>query len=320
MFLANKRQSAAFSQEVVLTNTSTKTEVVVLPACGAILHSFTVLHNGRPLNVIESYDDDTDFKTNAESKGFRNIKMSPFACRIRDAKYSFGDKNYTVEKFLLNGSAIHGLLYNEPFTVNDTWAGETGAGVSLFFDYNGTDKGYPFFFRCEVTYELKTNNTLTLVTRIINKDKTAIPVQDGWHPYFNFGGTVNDLLLQFNSEALVEFDEALVPTGKLVPYAEFNTAKKLGDTFFDNCFTLKKDMPGPACIVKDEAQQLQLEIYPDSSYPYLQLYTPPHRKSIAVENLSAAPNVFNNGMGMLVLQPEASVQFSTAYKITSLHN
>lgn len=318
MFVVSKRQTGAFSQEVILLNTETKTEAVVLPACGGVLRSFTVLHQGRQLNVMESYDSDADFKMNAENKGFRNIKMSPFACRIRDAQYSFAEKNYTVEKFLLKGCAIHGLLYNEPFSVGSTWADETGAGVSLFFDYKGTDKGYPFFFRCEVTYELKAGNALTLHTRIINKDKTAIPVQDGWHPYFCFGGTVNELLLQFNSEALVEFDDVLVPTGKLVPYTEFNIAKKLGDTFFDNCFTLKKNVAGAACIVKDAVQQLQLEVYPDSSYPYLQIYTPPHRQSIAIENLSAAPDVFNNGMGMLVLQPETSAQFATTYKITSL--
>lgn len=318
MYLVNQQQSPEFSQEIILSDTETKTAAVILPACGAVLRSFTVMQNGKPLNVIESYDNDADFKTNAENKGFRNIKMSPFACRIRNAKYSYGGKNYTVQKFLLNGSAIHGLLYNESFTVSGTWANETGAGVSLYFDYNGTDPGYPFFFRCEVTYELKAGNGLSLTTRIINKDKTAIPVQDGWHPYFTFGGTVNELLLQFNSENLVEFDDALVPTGRLIPYAVFNEPAKLGDTFFDNCFTLKKDAAGAACIVKDTQQQLQLEIYPDNSYPYLQLYTPPHRKSIAIENLSAAPDAFNNGMGMLELQPEASVQFATTYKITSL--
>lgn len=318
MFTADQRQTDAFSQEVVLYNTATKTEVVVLPRCGAILRSFTVLQNNRLLNVTESYDSDADFNNNAENKGFRNIKMSPFACRIKNAQYRFHDNSFTVEKFLLNGSAIHGLVYNEPFTVSQTWATETSAGVSLFFDYNGTDKGYPFLFRCEVKYELKAANALTLHTRIINRDKTVIPVQDGWHPYFTFGGSVNELLLQFNSEYLVEFDEALVPTGQLIPYNEFNEPKKLGSTFFDNCFTLKKDAAGPACTIKDETAQLQLEVYPDSSYPYLQLYTPPHRQSIAVENLSAAPDVFNNGMGMLLLQPEAAVQFATTYQVTSL--
>jgi aldose 1-epimerase len=317
MFLVTQQQSPAFSQEVILKDDSTKTEVVILPACGAVLYSFTVLNNGRAMNIIESYDSDADFAANAESKGFRNIKMSPFACRVKNAQYRFNGANYTIQKFLLNGSAIHGLLYNEPFTVSNTWASEKTAGVSLYVDYKGTDAGYPFSFRCEVTYELQAGNALTLSTTVINKDKNNIPLMDGWHPYFSFGGTVNELQLQFNSDNLVEFDDALVPTGKLIPYTDFNTAKQLGDTFFDNCFTLKKGSTGPACILKDEQQQLQLEIFPDNHYPYLQIYTPPHRKSIAIENISGAPDAFNNGMGLLLLQPETTAQFATTYKITS---
>lgn len=317
MFSVNQKTSAAFAQEWVLADAVSKTEVTVLPGCGGILHSFIVQHNNAPLNVVESYDSDADFKQNAESKGFRNIKMSPFACRIKNAQYGFAGSNYTIQKFLLNGSAIHGLLYNEPFTVSNTRADEQGAAVSLYFEYKGTDKGYPFPFRCEITYELKADSALTLHTAVTNTGSTAIPMQDGWHPYFTLGGSIDELELQFNSEALVEFDDALVPTGRLLPYTEFNTSKKLGDTFFDNCFTLKKDTAGAACVIKDTARQLQLSVYPDKTYPYLQLYTPPHRQSIAIENISAVPDAFNNGMGLLVLQPGASAQFATTYKISS---
>jgi aldose 1-epimerase len=315
MFSVLQEKTAAFKQ-VVLKDETAKTQVIVLPNCGAILHSFSVMQHGSSINVIESYSSEADFAANAESKGFRSIKMSPFACRIKNAQYTFEGLQYTVKKFLLNGSAIHGLLYNEPFTVRNTWANETSAGVTLFCDYKGTDKGYPFYFCCEVTYALKEGNALTLSTTVINKDEKVIPVMDGWHPYFTFGATVNDLLLQFNSDNLVEFDDALVPTGKLIPYATFNAAKQLGDTFFDNCFTLKKNITGPACTLIDTVKQLQLEIYPNSSYPYLQIYTPPHRNSIAIENISGAPNAFNNGMGLVTLQPQAAAQFSTIYKIS----
>ncbi len=317
MFSVHQKKTAAFAQELVLADAASKTEVTILPGCGGILHSFTIAHNGTRLNLVESYESDADFQQNAEAKGFRNIKMSPFACRIRNAQYGFEGSNYTIQKFLLNGSAIHGLLYNEPFTVSNTRAGEAGAAASLYFDYKGTDKGYPFHFSCELTYELKSGNTLTLQTTIINTGSKAIPMQDGWHPYFRFGGSINELELQFNSEQLVEFDEALVPTGRLLPYAEFNTFKKLGDTFFDNCFTLKSDANGPACTIKDNDRGLQLSVYPDKSYPYLQIYTPPHRQSIAIENISAAPDAFNNKMGLLILEPGASAQFATTYKISS---
>ena len=56
-----------------------------------------------------------------------------------------------------------------------------------------------------------------------------------------------------------------------------------------------------------------LTIAPDKHYPYLQIYTPPHRKSIAIENLTSAPDSFNNGIGLLVIEPNHTLEFSTTY-------
>ena len=39
------------------------------------------------------------------------------------------------------------------------------------------------------------------------------------------------------------------------------------------------------------------------AYRYLQVYTPPGRESIAIEPMTCAPNAFNNGMGLIRLDP-----------------
>jgi aldose 1-epimerase len=116
----------------------------------------------------------------------------------------------------------------------------------------------------------------------------------------------------------VEFDEGLIPTGKLIPYQEFGALKKIGAAEFDTCFTVNLAECQPLCVLRDPVQKMQVEIYPGESYPYLQIYTPPHRNSIAIENLSAAPDVFNNGMGAKVLAPGEATNFTTTYKITLL--
>ena len=56
-------------------------------------------------------------------------------------------------------------------------------------------------------------------------------------------------------------------------------------------------------MLRDENSGLQLTIKAGQSYPYLQVYTPPHRKSIAVENLSSPPDAFNNGMSLIIAKP-----------------
>jgi len=310
--------SDADFDKVILKDLSAQTSVEIIPSCGGILHAFTIVNNGIPVNVIDSYDNASDFVHNVAAKGFKSCKLSPFACRIKEATYIFETKVYTIEKFLLNGSALHGLLYDVPFAVTKKWADEKEAGVSLQYQYTGTDKGYPFNYICNISYVLKENNELTLITSITNTSKTAIPMQDGWHPYFSFGKPIDQLQLEFQSKEIVEFDEALIPTGKLLPYQEFGSLKKIATEQFDNCFTVNFTECQPLCVLRDKEAKMQLEIYPDQTYPYLQVYTPPHRNSIAIENLSAVPDAFNNGTGLTIMAAGETGVFKTIYKITLL--
>jgi aldose 1-epimerase len=63
-----------------------------------------------------------------------------------------------------------------------------------------------------------------------------------------------------------------------------------------------------------ENPMYKIIVTPISNYPYLQLYTPPDRKSIAIENLSGAPDCFNNKMGLQTLQPQENILFETTYQ------
>lgn len=305
--------------KIILRDNITQTSVEVIASCGAILHAFMVLHNGRFINVIEQYSSAEDFADNVEAKGFKSCKLSPFACRLKNASYHFSGRQYTVNKFLMGESAIHGLLYDAIFEVKQQEANDEKARVVLSFVYKGTDAGYPFYYDCNITYTLEKDNKLHLNTEIINKDKGLIPLQDGWHPYFTFGSKVNELQLEFQSQEKIIFDGGLVPTGETISYHEFDSLKKIGDTFLDNCFSLNFSECQPLCVLRDKVQKLQIEIYPDKSYPYLQLYTPPHRNSIAIENLSAPPDAFNNGIGLITLAPQTKAIFNTTYKITPLN-
>lgn len=305
--------------KIILHDNIAQTSVEVIPSCGAILHAFTVLHNDRFINVIEQYSSAEDFADNVEAKGFKSCKLSPFACRLKNATYRFGEMQYTIDKFLMGQSAIHGLLYDAVFTVKEQEVNAAKASVVLAFSYKGTDGGYPFYYDCNVTYSLEKDSTLTLSTEVINRGKGSIPMQDGWHPYFTLGGKIDDLQLEFKSKEKIIFDDGLMPTGEKISYHEFDSLQKIGDTFFDNCFLLNFAECQPMCILRNPNQKIQLEIHPDKSYSYLQIYTPPHRNSIAIENLSAVPDAFNNGIGLLTLAPQTNAIFSTTYKITPLN-
>jgi aldose 1-epimerase len=304
--------------EKVVLRDGNGTFASVIPACGAILHDFSVNLDGKPFNIIDSYDSLEDFQKNVTSKGFKGSKLSPFVCRLYRGKYKFEGRDHTIEKYYDHDNALHGLLYDQPFRITGRKATENSATVTMVHEYRAMDHGYPFNYDCRVTWELEKDNWLTVTTEVINMDEVVIPLQDGWHPYFKLDADVDDLELQFKSYELVEFDKDLIPTGHLIPYKKYEKLQKIGSQSFDNCFTINFTEGQPICLLQNSEKNIQVEIIANESYPYLQFYIPPHRKSIAIENISGAPDAFNNEMGFKKVQPGETETFSASYKITLL--
>lgn len=319
MFTVSQKLENGFNK-IILKDEIAGTYAEIIPGCSAILHAFVVNNNGRMFNVISSYSSLDDFTNNVKEKGFRGCKLSPFVCRIVNGTYHFAGTEYKLQKSLPAQHALHGELYDKPFQVVGQKQDEESAEVSLQYSYKKEDPGYPFSYDCIVTWKLQNDNKLTVTTECINKDEGLIPMQDGWHPYFTLGDSIDDLHLEFQSMEMLEFSEDLVPTGKLIEYDTFNSLRKFGNTFLDNSFTLNLDTCQPMCVLRSVENNIQVEFHPGLSYPYLQIYTPEHRKSIAIENISGAPNAFNNGMGVQTLESGQSFTYNVTYKITLLTN
>lgn len=318
MFSIQKKSEDGFNK-IILKNEVTGNYATILPQCCGMLHEFSIKQNDETINVIDSYQSMDEFKNELEKKGYKGCKLSPFVCRLQNAKYTFGEKEYYIQKSLPAKHALHGLLYDKPFSVTSETANEINASVTMKYEYRTEDPGYPFSYDCIISWKLESENKLTVTTECINKDQGLIPMQDGWHPYFKIGESINDLQLEFQYLKMVEFSEDLIPTKKLVDYDKFSTIEKIGDTFLDNCFTLDEQECQPLCVLRSPAKNIEVQLFPDESYPYLQIYTPPHRNSIAIENVSGAPNAFNNGMGFITLEPGQSALFTTSYKILLLN-
>ncbi len=315
-YIYNMYYANILPDKIVLTSATSRVEV--WPSQGAIMNSWKVDINGSLTEVIDGYHDVVDFARHAESKGFRSCKLSPYVCRLHKGLYSYEGQQYHIGKFNLNGSSIHGLLYDLPFEILKHEANEQLAMAIVACRYGAGDKGYPFAYDMIITYTL-IDNKISISTEVTNRHSNTIPIADGWHPYFKLGHTVNDLSLQIATEHMLEFDEALIPTGALLQDTRFTNGALLGATELDNCFLLEKLLDGqPACTLANEKQQVQLSIFANNNYPYLQAYTPPHRQSIAIENLSAAPDVFNNNMGLILLEPGETIGFSCAYEISKM--
>jgi aldose 1-epimerase len=288
--------------------------VTIVPSVGAMLQAMQIKLSGSDFNVIES---DPLPEISAESAGvwFKGVKLSPWPCRIPNGKYKFGKREFKVNKMFKDGTALHGLLFDQAFQQVDEFANEDTAYVVLRHNYEGSDPGYPFIYQCDVKYALHPARLLEVETTVSNLSDEEIPIADGWHPYFQLGGMVDEWEMNFPTMSMVEFDERLVPTGLLVPYQKFNEPKKIGNTKLDNCFFLKVQEFKPVCSLHNPANNLSVHFYTNPSYSYLQVFIPPHRKSIAIENLSSAPDTFNNQMGLIRLQPGDTRSFRVFYQV-----
>ena len=286
----------------------------IVPSVGAMLHELIVPVNGERMNIIDSYPS-REISAEAASDWFKGVKLSPWPCRIPGGAYKFGNKNFKLQKIYRDGTALHGLLFDQPFQLVDEFADEDHASVVLRNSYEANDPGYPFEYDCEVTFSLIGKKRLEVTTTLFNHSNEEIPIVDGWHPYFQLGGKVDDWDLQFPAITMLEFDRKLVPTGHFQPYNRFNDAKKIGKTNLDNCFFLRIDEAKPVCIIRNPVNKISISFFTNPGYSYLQLFIPPHRNSIAIENLSGAPNAFNNHMGLIKLQPGNSRTFRLFYQV-----
>jgi aldose 1-epimerase len=283
-------------------------------ALGALLNAFHIPTPNGFTNIIDGFASVEEGAANT-TNGFKSSKLSPFVCRMKEGKYSFNLNIYKVEKFYLEPHAIHGLIYDLPYNIIATEVDNNFAQVTLKGNYDGFDKGYPFPFSITIIWKLEKNNSISVTTEIENNYEYPILYADGWHPYFTLGGTIDSCTLMFDSTTMIEFDETLIPTKNKIDDFRFINGQYLANIELDNCFELN-GAKHPICILKNNA--LQLTISPDATYPFLQIYTPPHRKSIAIENLSSAPDAFNNKMGLLLLEPNKKYSFTTTYAVQNL--
>jgi aldose 1-epimerase len=300
---------------VRLIDEKSGTEVDILPSFGALLHAFRIMTPDSLFNVIDHYESLDQLKAQLD-RSYKSSKLSPFPCRLKNARYSHAGKSYEFKNKFPDGSAIHGLLFKKSFSVDEENAGDDSASIKLSYDYKMDDKAYPFNYRCEVIYTLFAEEILQVETTVLNRSGEAIPIADGWHPYFTLGGMVDEWLMQFSISSIIESDENLIPTGRLLDYEQFKVPMTIGHTFLDNCFLVQNEKNLPACEIFNPFNKLKVSFFPGADYPYLQIYTPPHRKSIAIENLSAAPDSFNNKMGLTILSPGNSQSFALQYKVS----
>jgi aldose 1-epimerase len=232
--------------------------------------------------------------------------LVPWPNRVRDGRYRFDGAEHRLEVTEPErGNALHGLV------LHSRWQGvrTSARRVSLAYELEPAD-GYPFALRLAVSYELASGGVV-MTLQATNVGAERAPFGAGFHPYLTPGTTsVDDLVLEVPADSRVPVDDRLLPSGSATPVdgteLDLRRGRRLGALRLDACFgDLGRSPAGVARVrLGSHAGAGQLTVWMDDRFRFVQVFTAD--AAIAVEPMTCAPDAFNTGDGLVVLEPGAS--------------
>ena len=269
---------------------------LVVNEIGAGLRSWTV--GGQELLAR--------FAPGERDEAFCGRVLVPWPNRVRDGRYTFDGSEQRLELTEPElGNALHGLV------LQSRWHGvrTSARRVSLSYELH-PGPGYPFALALSVSYELASGG-IVMTLHATNVGTARAPFGAGLHPYLTPGtARVDDVVLEVPAGTHVPVDERLLPSGSATPVdgteLDFRRARRLGALRVDACFgDLGRSPAGVARVrVGSNAGAGQLTVWMDERFRFVQVFTAD--AAIAVEPMTCAPDAFNSGDGLVVLEPGAS--------------
>ncbi len=241
-------------------------------------------------------------------KWAKSAILAPFPNRLKDGRYKRLGKEY---QFPINNpdsnNAIHGFLIDAEMQVTHNAAGSQ-ARLCCAYEHDGRHSGYPFPFHYEIDFTLLLN-TFMVEMRFRNEGEGAIPAGLGWHPYFHVADLIDTLSIQLPECKKIETDRRMLPTGAKVAFNDFKKLRPLGPLKLDTGFMITGDQKRAETILQSELGKLTFwQETGAAKWNFLQIFTPPHRRSIAIEPMTCNIDAFNNGEGLALLHSGATLE------------
>jgi aldose 1-epimerase len=239
----------------------------------------------------------------------RGQLLLPWPNRIRDGRYSFGGKELQLPLTEPErGNAIHGLVRWSVWAPVEYLADRVAMHHVLY-----PQPGYPFMLSLTVQYALSAAG-LTVTTRAVNVGRDPCPFGAGAHPYITVGtDLVDSATLRLRARTRLESDDRAIPSGRAdVAGTEYDFAepRPIGELALDGAFTdVTPDDDGRLRAVLAAPDGFSAAVWMDPAFSYVMVFTgdalgPPRaRRSLALEPMTCAPNAFQSGEGLQILEP-----------------
>ncbi len=302
-------------EKVMLINKLSGEYLSIIPSYGGNVNEL-VLRKGDRLHELIAGDKTIEELSGIDGNAFRGAKLSPFPNRVNKASYFFKGKQYPLSPNNFP-HALHGLLWNVPFEFKGQELKNEFASITLVKQYKNEQAGFPFHYSIEIEYTLQPNS-FSARTTIVNTSLESILMGDGWHPYFSTGLSIDTLKLHLPSSKRLVLDDFLIPTGTYSKDDRFLVPMNLDGIVLDHCFEVEAIDGVVETQLIDETKNITVTIFQKTGkqgYNFIQVYTPPNRKSIAIEPMSCAPDAFNNEKGLTILAPGESVGYEFGVRL-----
>lgn len=250
--------------------------------------------------ILDSYP---TYEALIENKWSKSAFLFPFPNRLKDGVYHFEGKSY---QFPINnaatGNAIHGFGKSLKMETSDIECTENSATVRCTYIGPGDYAPYPFPFVFSVLMKMTAENGFEVEMSFKNTGEGNIPVGLGWHPYFSIAEDTDKVSMQLPACQKVIIDERMIPTGEKQIFDDFVTEKSLDGITLDNCFKVPDGNGKFEMYLQSALGKLRYwQETGSNGYPFLQLFTPDHRQSVAIEPMTCNVDAFNNQDGLIVL-------------------
>jgi len=310
------RNTVTGERAEVAYNVGGRTEALVLksPSTGELRE--VLLHSHRNASEVMA------------NIGWKGDMLIPYANRIKNGTYSLNGRTYNMERnedrSPYGKEGLHGYLYRKVMKVVEQVSDDESASLTLGYDFDGTDEGYPFLLSVALIYKLDKHG-LTITTKARNRgsDGQPLPFFNSWHSYFNVTDVSRTILsfdrrcsqwnhITVSGDSNIEGD--LIPTGSTTTFNGFDGKAPIGGTrdnptYWDDEFKATasvKQCPHLQYRVYDPAVGDASVLWADSQYRWAQIYTGTPgalgEQAIAVEAMSGECDSWNNMQGVRLLQ------------------
>ena len=258
---------------------------VLISNYGAIITSFKLKNaEGAVNDIVLGFDNIADYLAEDYVRQYPwfGCAVGRYANRIKNATFELEGKNYLLTKN--NGNEqLHGGNGGFDRKVWQFVAQGNTPNNWLELNYKSTDgeEGFPGNLEVTVRFDLTDENELSYEYKAITDSTTVVNLTH--HGYFNLNngkGTIEDHEVKIYSSAVLEQDESLVATGKLLPVEntafDFREFYRIGSGLkktdeYDKSFVVDRQ----ATLLVAEARSLQsnlhLQVY--STEPVVHFYT-----------------------------------------------